>query len=194
MTVLDIWRAASQSAIYCCGYNLWFPVVALQSFFQSVQASAVCCTRLSVLMWPWLLVWLARGPDCLIPRELNDLVFRATGVVAWGNCKSPVLIHHVHCTIQTVQSNCCIFLPHPMCMVPGTSTTIREGCVPVGASHGKRITYKRLNADLYSWEYKGGACKSVIRRVMYKPYIPGMHHVSISSCMFLLAQVICSAW
>ena len=31
-------------------WNLWFPVVALQSFFQSVQASAVCCTRLSVLM------------------------------------------------------------------------------------------------------------------------------------------------
>ena len=35
------------------------------------------------------------------------------------------------------------------------------------------------NADLYSWEYKGGACKSAIRRVMCKPYSsPCMRHVS----------------
>ena len=69
-------------------------------------------------------------------------------------------------------------------MVPGTSITIREGCVPVRASHGKRVTYERLNADLYSWEYKGGACKSVNGRVMFKPCMCCMHHV----LHFLLAQ------
>jgi hypothetical protein len=53
-----------------------------------------------------------------------------------------------------------------------------EGYIPVGALMVRLLTGVP-NADLYSWEYKGGACKSVIRRVMCKPYSsPCMLHVS----------------
>ena len=88
-------------------------------------------------------------------------------------------LHDPDCAIKLLQ-----FQATSHVLVPGTSITIREGCVPVRASHGKRVTYERLNADLSSWEYKGGACKSVDGRVMFKPCMCFMLH----ALHFLLAQ------
>ncbi len=85
----------------------------------------------------------------------------------------PVLINYVHCTTQTVQSNCGIFSHY----------VVYLQAVPVSATRSAHLL-ARLFGHM-SHEDKGGACKSTIRRVMCKPYLP---HVCF---MFLHSHIAC---